>query len=58
MRSSGSSLFALLPLALLAIMMTLGLVIEETRYHTLLWAPKIPLAVLLAVAFLKDTRGR
>lgn len=58
MRSSSSSLFALLPLVLLAAMMALGLVIEEVRYHTLLWAPKIPLAVLLAVAFLKDTRGR
>lgn len=39
-------------------MMTLGLVIEEVRYHTLLWATKIPLAALLAVAFLKDTRER
>jgi len=58
MRSSSQRLFALLPLVLLALMMALGLVIEAVRYHTLLWATKIPLAVLLAVAFLKDTRGR
>ena len=39
-------------------MMAVGLVIEEVRYHTLLWATKIPLAVLLAVAFLKGPRER
>jgi hypothetical protein len=58
MRSSSPRLFALLPLVLLALMMALGLVIEAVRYHTLLWATKIPLAVLLAVAFLKNTRER
>lgn len=58
MRSSSPRLFALLPLVLLAFMMALGLAIEEVRYHTLLWATKIPLALLLAAAFLKDTRGR
>jgi Cu/Ag efflux pump CusA len=58
MQSSSPRLFVLLPLVLLAVMMTLGLVIEEVRYHTLLWATKIPLAILLAVAFLKDTRER
>jgi hypothetical protein len=46
-------LFALLPLILLAIMMALGLVIEEVRYHTLLWATKIPLALLLVIAFFR-----
>lgn len=57
-RSSSSRPFALLPLILLAIMMALGLVIEEVRYHTLLWVTKIPLALLLAVAFLKGARER
>lgn len=57
MRSSRSHV-RLLPLILLAVMMALGLVIEAVRYHTLLWAPKIPLAVLLAVAFLQGPRER
>jgi len=58
MRSSSPRLFILLPLILLAAMMMVGLGIEAIRYHTLLWATKIPLAVLLAVAFFKSPRGR
>lgn len=58
MRSSGPRLFVLFPLVLLAVMMALGLGIEAVRYHTLLWATKIPLAALLAVSFLKGTRER
>jgi hypothetical protein len=55
---SGSRLFHLLPLLLLAVMAALGLAIEAVRYGTLLWAAKIPLATLLAVAFLKRSRKR
>lgn len=46
-----SRAFALLPLLLLAGLIALGLVIEAVRYHTLLWETKIPLAVLLLLAF-------
>jgi len=53
MRSSTPRFFALFPLILLAVMMALGLIIEEVRYHMLLWATKLPLAALLAVAFLR-----
>ena len=49
-------LFVLLPLLLLAAMMVIGLGIEEVRYHTLLWATKIPLALLLVIAFVKSFR--
>ena len=48
-----SRLFAFFPLILLAAMAAIGLVLEAVRYDTLLWATKIPLAVLLAVAFFK-----
>lgn len=51
--SGTSRAFALLPLILLAAMLTLGLVIEAVRFHTLLWATKIPLAALLAIAFFR-----
>jgi hypothetical protein len=57
-RSSGSRLFVLLPLILLATMVVLGLGIEAVRFHTLLWATKIPLAALLAFAFFKSPRER
>jgi len=57
-RFSTTHTFKLLPLALLAIMAALGLVIEAMRYDTLLWATKLPLAALLAVAFLKNSRKR
>ena len=53
-----SRFFALLPLILLASMAALGLVIEAVRYGTLLWATKIPLAVLLAVALFRVRRER
>jgi hypothetical protein len=45
--------FRLLPLILLAIMLALGLLIEAGVYRTLLWETKIPLAALLAIAFLR-----
>jgi hypothetical protein len=45
---------ALLPLLLLAAMLVFGLVIEAVRFHTLLWATKLPLAALLAVALLRQ----
>ena len=48
-----SRAFALLPLILLAAMLVFGLIIEATRFHTLLWATKIPLAALLAVALFR-----
>ena len=48
-----SRAFDLLPLILLAAMLAFGLAIEAARFHTLLWATKIPLAALLAVAFLR-----
>jgi hypothetical protein len=48
-----SRVFALVPLILLAVMLVFGLMIEAVRFHTLLWATKIPLAALLAVAFLR-----
>jgi hypothetical protein len=44
---------ALLPLVLLAVMMGLGLVLEARFYGALLWQTKLPLAVLLATAFLR-----
>lgn len=50
---SRSPAFALLPLILLAVMLACGLVIEAFRFHTLLWATKVPLAALLTVAFLR-----
>jgi hypothetical protein len=53
--SHGPLLWRLLPLALLALMLVLGLVIEAVRYHALAWATKLPLAVLLAWGF---ARGR
>lgn len=53
-----SRLFVLLPLLVLAFMAVLGLVIEAVRYGTLLWATKIPLAVLLAVLFFNIRRKR
>lgn len=55
-RFSTTHTFKLLPLILLAVMAALGLVIEAVRYGTLLWATKIPLAVLLAVAFFRARR--
>lgn len=55
-RFSTTHTFKVLPLVLLGIMATLGLVIEAVRYGTLLWATKIPLAVLLAVAFFRTRR--
>lgn len=45
--------FVLLPLVLLVVMMGLGLVLEARFYGTLLWQAKLPLAALLAVAFLR-----
>ncbi len=51
-----SLLFVLLPLILLGFMAALGLIIEAVRYSTLLWVTKIPLAVLLAVAFFRARR--
>lgn len=57
-RFSTTHTFKLLPLILLAVMAALGLVIEVVRYGTLLWATKIPLAGLLAVAFWKVRRER
>lgn len=48
-----SRALTLLPLLLLAAMLAFGLVIEAARFHTLLWATKLPLAALLAVAFLR-----
>jgi hypothetical protein len=53
-----SPFFALLPLILLAVMAALGLVIEAVRYGTLLWAAKVPLAVLLGMAFFRIWRRR
>jgi len=40
-------------------MMTLGLVIEEVRYHTPLWVPKIPLAAghAFGLQAIKDALG-
>lgn len=55
MSPARSRAFALLPLLLLAGMVALGLVIEAMRYRTLLWETKIPLVVLLLLAF---RRGR
>jgi hypothetical protein len=52
-RPMRSRAFLLLPLVLLAVMLLFGLVIEAVRFHTLLWATKLPLAVLLALAFLR-----
>jgi hypothetical protein len=48
-----SRAFALLPLFLLAAMVALGLVIEAARYRTLLWETKIPVVLLLLLAFLR-----
>lgn len=55
-RFSSTHTFKVLPLILLAVMTFLGLVIETVRYGTLLWATKVPLAVLLAVAFFRRER--
>ncbi|HEX6898378.1 MAG TPA: hypothetical protein VF789_01640 [Thermoanaerobaculia bacterium] len=52
-RLRASRAFALLPLLLLAGMVALGLFIEAARYRTLLWETKIPLALLLLLAFLR-----
>ena len=41
-----------LPLLLLAFMVVLGLVLEAAVYGTLLWQTKVPIALLLAVAFI------
>jgi hypothetical protein len=41
----------LLPLTLLAAMAAIGVVVERARYETLLWASKVPLVLLLALAF-------
>lgn len=43
----------LLPLLLLASMLAIGAVLEPLRYGELLWAPKMPLAFLLAWALLR-----
>ncbi|HWM90822.1 MAG TPA: hypothetical protein VN493_08655 [Thermoanaerobaculia bacterium] len=40
-----------LPLLLLAFMVVLGLVLERVVYGTLLWQTKIPVVLLLALAF-------
>jgi hypothetical protein len=47
-----------LPLVLLAAMMVGGLIIEALLHGRLLWASKLPLAALLALAGLRLRRGR
>lgn len=49
----GSRRKRLLPLLLLASMLAIGAVLEPLRYGELLWAPKMPLAFLLAWALLR-----
>jgi hypothetical protein len=48
-------MFRRLPLLLLAFMVVLGLVLERVVYGTLLWQAKIPVALLLALAFRRKT---
>ena len=48
-----SRIFRLLPLLLLAIMIVIGLGIEAVVYGGPSWLPKLPVMVLLAVAFWK-----
>ena len=47
----------LLPLALLAAMVGIGLVLEPVLYGALLWQTKLPLIALLALAFLRRPSG-
>ena len=51
--TSPSRAFALLPLVLLAVMAGLGLILEAVFYDVFLWQTKLPLAALLAAAFLR-----
>lgn len=48
-----SETLTLLPLLLLGAMLVLGLILEPAIYGTLLWETKIPLAVLLLIAFFR-----
>ena len=57
MNAARSRAFALLPLLLLAAMVVLGLVIEATRYGTLLWETKVPVTLLLILAFARRKKG-
>ena len=45
----------LFPLALLAAMVGIGLVLEPVLYGAFLWPTKLPLIALLAFAFLRCT---
>lgn len=46
----------LLPLTILASLVLLGLLIEATRYDTLLWQTKLPLCAALAIAVARARR--
>ncbi len=45
------------PLALLAAMLAIAAGIELALIGRLLWLPKLPLALLLALAFVRSRRG-
>lgn len=45
-----------LPLRLVAGLLLLAVPIELLRYHTLLWAPKLPLAACLLYAAVRGRR--
>jgi hypothetical protein len=44
-------------LTILAGLVVLGLLIEATRYGTLLWATKLPLCLALAIAWARARGG-
>lgn len=48
----------LLPLSLIAALVVLGSAVEAARFHTLLWASKLPVVLLLAWAAVRIAKAR
>jgi hypothetical protein len=50
--------FDRLPLVVVALMFATGVALELVRFGDLAWRPKLPLALLLVLAFVRGARAR